>query len=177
MNTYIALLRGINVSGQKLIKMAELKEHLSALQLVNLRTYIQSGNLVFESNESDSKILAHAIESKIKEKYGFDVPTLIRTREELMAIIDHNPFTIVPDDKFSAPYIIFLEDLPNSDTIKSVMNFNATNEIFHFWDRNIYIVYKNGAGTTKLTNTFFESKLKTKATSRNWNTLNKLVIF
>ena len=79
MQTYIALLRGINVSGQKLIKMADLKIYLTELKFSNIRTYIQSGNIVFETDSSDEVALAKLIENKITEKYQFDVPTMIRT--------------------------------------------------------------------------------------------------
>jgi uncharacterized protein (DUF1697 family) len=177
MPTYIALLRGINVSGQKLIKMADLKTLLSSLQLADIRTYIQSGNVVFEAAKTEEVLLAKNIEAKIKEQYAFEVPTIVRTKEALLAIIQLNPFMIKEEDDFSKPYVIFLENKPTPEQVKVVMAFNTENEIFQVIEKEVYIVYKLGAGKSKLTNTFFETKLKTNATSRNWNTVNKLSSF
>ncbi|MEY3418049.1 MAG: hypothetical protein RL060_2161 [Bacteroidota bacterium] len=177
MPTYIALLRGINVSGQKLIKMADLKDLLASLPLSDIRTYIQSGNVVFEAEKADEILLAKSIETKIKEKYAFEVPTIVRTREELLTIIQMNPFEIKEEDDFTKPYVIFLETKPDPEQVKEVMAYNSENEIFEIIEKVVYIVYKSGAGKSKLTNTFFETKLKTKATSRNWNTVNKLCVF
>ena len=177
MPTYIALLRGINVSGQKIIKMADLKDLLASLPLNGIRTYIQSGNVVFEAEKADEVLLAKSIEDKIKDKYAFEVPTIVRTREELLAIIQMNPFVVNEEDDFSKPYIIFLENKPDPERVNVVMGFNSENEIFQIIGREVYVTYKSGAGKSKLTNTFFETKLKTKATSRNWNTVNKLSDF
>lgn len=177
MPTYIAMLRGINVSGQKNIKMADLKDLLASLQLTDIRTYIQSGNVVFEAEKADEVLLAKSIEAKIKEKYAFEVPTIVRTREELLAIIQMNPFVVNEEDNFSKPYVIFLENKPDPERVNVVMGFNSENEIFQIIGREVYVTYKSGAGKSKLTNTFFETKLKTKATSRNWNTVNKLSDF
>ena len=177
MKKYIALLRGINVSGQKLIKMADLKVYLSELKFSNIRTYIQSGNVVFEASDSDEIALAKLIENKIAEKYQFEVPTMIRTQQEMLDVIARNPLEIDEQNDFSKPYVIFLENEPAKDLVEKVMAFNSDKELFQIIGREVFIQYKNGAGTTKLTNTFFESKLKTKATSRNWNTVNKLSSF
>ncbi len=93
MDTYIVLLRGINVSGQKKIKMDELKTMLEELKFKNIKTYIQSGNVVFRNIENaNSKDIEFEIEEKIREKYGFEVKTFIKTLTELHEIIINNPF-------------------------------------------------------------------------------------
>jgi uncharacterized protein (DUF1697 family) len=175
MNTYFALLRGINVSGQKLINMKELQKHLSTLELLNIRTYIQSGNIIFESENESEKELSKKIEARILAAYAFEVPTFIINKTALEKIIFENPFEINTENEFSKPYVIFLEELPSNEQIDKLMALNSENEQFVFNGNVIYIVYKNGAGKSKLTNSFFESKLKIKATTRNWNTVNKLM--
>ena len=89
---FIALLRGINVSGQKMIKMVDLRESLAELPFNNIQTYIQSGNIVFKADEKQTDKIESLIKNKIREKYGFDVPTLVRTPEELSRALRDNPF-------------------------------------------------------------------------------------
>jgi len=87
MKTYIALLRGINVSGQKKIRMADLKAHLEELAWEGIQTYIQSGNIIFRSTDNNPGQLAQAIKQKLQDKYGFEVPTLVLASRKLMDII------------------------------------------------------------------------------------------
>ncbi|MCK5462379.1 MAG: DUF1697 domain-containing protein, partial [Bacteroidales bacterium] len=93
MKTYIALLRGINVSGQKKIRMADLKYHMDELGWEGIQTYIQSGNIVFRSTDNNPVQLAQKIKQKLQDKYEFEVPTLVLDPRELMHIIHNNPFT------------------------------------------------------------------------------------
>ncbi len=113
MKKYVAILRGINVSGQKLIKMAELKAHVEDLGLRNVITYIQSGNVIFDSDETNSETLSALIANKIKEVYGWDVPVIIRTKDEISEIINNNPFGQINQltDKW---YVTFLTQIPNN---------------------------------------------------------------
>ena len=92
----------------------------------------------------------------------------------MLEVINSNPFTIEEENELLKPYVIFLEKTPSSVAVKNVMAYNSENEIFQIINNEIYILYKNGAGRTKLTNNFFEIKLKIKATTRNWNTVIKL---
>ena len=122
MNNYIALLRGINVSGQKLIKMAELREHLADLPFENIKTYIQSGNIVFKSGIDSKPELEALIHSMIKEKYGFEVPTLVKTPKDFTDALEKNPFKQEESEDPKRLYLTFLSSKPEQDRIEVFEN-------------------------------------------------------
>src|SRR3989344_9460301 len=108
MNTYISLHRGINVAGQKKIKMSDLKALYEALGFKNVTTYIQSGNVIFQSTQTDIVALSQKIEEKIHKTYQFQVAVIIRTIPELKQIIDENPFVKDRHEDVTKLYITFL---------------------------------------------------------------------
>lgn len=173
METYIAMLRGINVSGQKMIKMADLVALLSELDFKNIRTYIQSGNLIFEYPETDQKELAKQIEHKILQQYKFDVPVIIRNRKELLKIVEKNPF-IKRNEDINKLHATFLDDEPDLEIVKKFKETTIDSDEFEVMGKEVFLVCKNGYGKTKLTNGYFEKKFKTHATTRNWKTVIKL---
>lgn len=168
---YIALLRGINVGGKKRIKMADLVEALEPLSLKNIKTYLQSGNVIFEYNSIDSDEIAQDIKDKIIDKFGISVNVIIRTEEELESIINGNPFVKNPNIEIDKLHITFLQKLPDSTVLDLK---KSENEKFEVIGREIYLYLPNGYGRTKLTNNIFEKKLNTIATTRNWKTISKL---
>jgi uncharacterized protein (DUF1697 family) len=170
MKTYISILRGINVSGQKKIKMADLKVLYEELGFKNVLTYIQSGNVVFEFQESAPKILEQLIFDKIKNHYGFEVPNLILTPNEIEEAIKTNPFKNI-----EKMYFTFLEGTPTKENIEKLYTYNFEEEYYELIGKVIYFHCPNGAGRAKMSNNFFESKLKIMATSRNLNTTKKLL--
>jgi uncharacterized protein (DUF1697 family) len=172
--TYIAILRGINVSGQKKINMKELKELLANLEFQAIKTYIQSGNVVFNYDPDKSDKVASEIELAIKNHYGFDVTVLIRTRAELLDCIKANPFNSKPDLDSKQLYATFLSHLPEAQNIEKVLAFESDADEFILLDKTIFVYCPGGYGTTKLSNNFFENKLKVRATTRNWRTINEL---
>lgn len=122
MQTYIALLRGINVSGQKMIKMTDLKTLLAKQSFSNIKTYLQSGNAIFDTAINNKQEIVAIIQKAIKEAYGFDVPTMVFTRQELMQIVDQNPFIQQIELDSTYFHVTFLADQPqhlNTDTILS----------------------------------------------------------
>lgn len=173
METYIALLRGINVSGQKMIKMTDLTVLLSELDFQNIRTYIQSGNLVFEYPETDQKELARLIESKILHQYKFDVPVVIRHKSDLLKIQECNPF-LKRNENIDKLHVTFIDDEPSTDLIEKAKQTDSGSDEFEVIGREVFVFCPDGYGNTKLNNTFFEKKFKTKATTRNWKTVVKL---
>lgn len=176
MESYIALLRGINVSGQKKIKMAELRVQLAEIGLVDLSTYIQSGNLIFKFKEKDTAKIARLIEKKIKKDYGFEVPVIVKTKSSFEQILKDNPFIKENTDvEEKALYVSILDALPSNENIDTIEADKYQPDQFVIDEEHIYIYCPNGYGRTKLTNSFFERKLKLKATTRNWRTMNKLV--
>ena len=172
MHTYISILRGINVSGQKKIIMTDLVKLYEDLGFTDVKTYIQSGNVVFNSTKKVSNsMLVKQIETKINEIYGFLVPVIIRTVDELSKIIASNPFKNETSDNL---YITFLSNLPNSNHLENLTELNYLLDEFIVIEKEIYLNVSS-YGTTKLSNSFFENKLKVTATTRNWNTVNKLL--
>jgi len=171
MTRYISILRGINVSGQKVIKMADLKILYEKLKLNNVTTYIQSGNVVFDS---PIKLKAELIENAIAKHYGFSVPVILRTDKEWTKIITSNPFTKDPDKDISKMHVVFLADKPNLPDKEKLNKVKHPSEEYFFEGTEVFLYCPNGYGKTKLSNTFLEKTLKTTATTRNWKTVNKL---
>jgi uncharacterized protein (DUF1697 family) len=175
MQTFISILRGINVSGQKKILMADLKELFEGLHFKNVTTYIQSGNVVFKSDAKISDIqLAEKIEKAISAKYNFEVPVIIRTKEELEKIISQNPFAKEKNIDLKKLHITFLSTTPAKEKAEQIKEVNFSPDQFIIKGKEIYLHIPNSYGETKLSNKFFENKLKVSATTRNWNTVNKL---
>lgn len=174
MQKYISLLRGINVSGQKKIKMADLKIHFESIGFSNIKTYIQSGNIIFCSNINNTSKIKESIEKKILDVYNFSVPVMVLTKSKIEKTIIDNPFNTNKID-LSKLAITFLDAIPKNKSIENIEKFQDKNEEFIISDNVIYFYCPIGFGKTKLTNNFFEKKLKVTATSRNWKTTNKLL--
>ena len=172
MNVFIALLRGINVGGHKKAPMAELRELLENSGLQNVKTYIQSGNVIFKSLEKDKLILEEQIKKAIFNYFEFDMPVIVRTKEELQAIFDTCPFT---KDKKENSYFIMLSSSPDMELIENVMELTYENEEFIIINNCIYYYSSIGYGRTKFNMSSFERKLKVFGTSRNYNTMVKLL--
>jgi uncharacterized protein (DUF1697 family) len=173
MSTYIALLRGINVSGQKLIKMTDLKELFEAQGFQNVQTYIQSGNVIFSSKEKSSDKIKNIISNSIKQKFGFDVGLLVITPDKIEYVLKNNPYIKKKKD-IDRLYVTFLSDLPSSENIKKLNLIDYSPEEYIMDDKLVYLHVPNGYGKAKLNNNLFENKLKVEATTRNWKTINKL---
>ena len=170
MQTYISILRSINVSGQKKILMADLKTLIETLEFKEVFTYIQSGNVVFKSDGNLPDMgLAKKIEAAIEKKYGFQVPVIIRNIEELDKVISNNPFLAI--EKL---HVTFLSQAPKENNIKSIENIDFSPDRFFIKGKEVFLHIPESYGETKLSNKFFENKLKVTATTRNWKTVNKL---
>jgi len=174
MNTYIAMFRGVNVSGQKKIAMDDLRGLCEALDLVNVRTYVQSGNVVFESEEQDASIIAKRIETQIQNAYGYIVPVIIRRPEELRRIIGSNPFLQERNEDPAWLHVTFLYETPSEAKLKELRNPSDNGDEFSIGEKEIFLYCPNGYGTSKLSNAFFERKLGMPTTTRNWRTVNAL---
>jgi uncharacterized protein (DUF1697 family) len=167
------MLRGINVTGHNKISMADLKNLYESLDFHNVVTYVQSGNVIFDSAKQDESKLSSLIETQIKKSFGLSVPVLIRNKNDLQRIISGNLFVKRKEDPAKL-HITFLNNSPApSDLNKLSLPPNETDE-FIFKDKEIFLFCPNGYGRTKLTNNFFEKKLNVIATTRNWNTVNAL---
>ena len=171
MKTYVALLRGINVGGHKKVPMADLRELMNQIGLQNVKTYIQSGNVIFQSNEKEFE-LEEKIQRSIKSHFGFDVSVVVKSSDELLEIFNECPFE---DGTKQKSYFIVLNKTPETHLIKEVENISYENEVFIIKRNCIYFYSSIGFGQTKFNMTSFERKLKVKGTSRNFNTMLKLL--
>lgn len=175
MQTFISILRGINVSGQKKILMADLKALYEDLKFKEVITYIQSGNVIFKSNVklSDTE-LAKKIEQAIYQKCDFEVPVIIRNANEWGNIISTNPFLKEKNINVEKLHVTFLSEIPNKTSLKSIHQFDFSPDRFIILEKEIFLYIPERYGETKLSNKFFENKLKVTATTRNWKTVKKL---
>ena len=174
MATYVAILRGINVSGHKIIKMERLRAAFEQIGFAQVKTYVQSGNVIFETSEPSAG-LAAKIEKKILSEFGFDVPVLTKSSKEMMDIVKRNPFLKDASIDQSKLHVTFLSDDPPRNTLEFLEPLAAGAEQVRIVDRAVYLYCPNGYGNTKLTNTAIEKKLSCRATTRNWATTNKLL--
>jgi len=174
METYISILRGINVSGNNLIKMDALKALFSDLGFTDVSTYIQSGNVVFQSELTDAATVGRLIQEGILNRFELKVPVLIREYNELKTILTANPFLIKEEVDISKLHITFLSDLPEESRLQSIFDGVYTPDEFSVTGKTVYLRCPNGYGNTKLSNGFFENRLRATATTRNLRTLNEL---
>lgn len=174
MKTFISILRGINVAGKNKIPMADLKVMYEEIGGKDVITYIQSGNVIFDTKENDPQQLEKRVEKKILDKFGFKVPVVIRQEKELEKLIKDNPFLKEKVDE-SKLHVTFLAQEPEADLVGKIKEVRHEPDRFIVSGKEVYLYCPDGYGNTKLSNTFFENKLKVIATTRNWNTVNKLV--
>ncbi len=171
MTLYIALLRGINVGGHKVIKMADLKRVFESIGLKQVKTYIQSGNIVFESEE-DINFLKDRIQSEIKNEFDFDVPVMLRTYGEFINIIKQCPYEVHSLLEGESVHVAFLANVLSEEESSQLLTFKSELEDCYIDEKVAYLFFKNSIRNSKLMNQF--QKLHTPATVRNWRTVNKL---
>lgn len=175
MNRYIAFLRAINVGGYRKIKMHDLREMLENMGFRNVQTYIQSGNIVFDADESDPTVLSQTIEKQINSKFGHDVPVMIRTPEELKNLIEKNPFEGDDEDPFKV-YVLFFLKPPSKEKQQKLKDLSSDIERFEFVDGDLFsLVNKKTEKKVNFSNGFVEKVIGIPGTNRNWRTVNKML--
>lgn len=172
---YIALLRGINVGGNKKIKMADLKDLLSANDFKNVQTYIQSGNILFENSTQTIADLENKMMSLIQKKYGFEVKVVIKTATEIKKITREIPNIVLQDFPLNHVFAMLLDAAPEKENVEKLLNQDFSPDIIAIQNDVLYLACPNGASKTKLTNNFIERQLKVSGTTRNYKTMQKLV--
>ena len=175
MKRYISILRGINVGGLRQIKMDPLKSLYEKLAFHDVETYIRSGNVLFSTVKKDTRELERLIEAEILRQFGFEVPVLVLSGEELEKVFRENPFLVKQNVDINCLHVTLLADRPEQKLIDDLSGFGSNGDEFVIVGKSVYLFCPNGYGRTKLTNTFFERKLKTRATTRNWKTIGKLL--
>jgi uncharacterized protein (DUF1697 family) len=175
MEPIISILRGINVGGKNKIPMAELKALYEKAGFKKVTTYIQSGNVVFLADNADISSLPDKIQQLIFKKYGFRVPVIIRTVEEMQLVINTNPMLKTKGIDVEKLHVTFLSDKPQKENLEKIAAYQYLPDEYIIGGKEVFIFCPNGYGNTKLSNTFFENKLKVTATTRNWRTVNELL--
>ncbi len=170
--THIALLRGINVAGKNLLSMKDLARMFAGAGCADVRTYIQSGNVIFEAAAGAAKI-GETVSANIEKRFGYRIPIVLRTSEQLLQTIAGNPFLKAGADA-KALHVYFLAAMPNARAIAGLDLARSAPDVFHVRGQEIYLHLPNGMARTMLTNAYFDSKLSTTCTARNWATVLKL---
>ncbi len=174
MHTYIALLRGINVGGKRKILMADLKALMLKLGFSAVRTYIQSGNIIFQSAKTNKLAVAQIIEQAIMDEFGFDVPCIVLVADELEQLINRNPFNDEDEVKKEQLHLTFLKSIPNKDNKTRIETYDYSPDQFQIEEDKVFIYCEGKYHLTKLGNTFFEKQLGVSASTRTWKTVLKL---
>jgi uncharacterized protein (DUF1697 family) len=172
--TYIALLRGINVGGKNILPMPALIEIFTHCGCADVRSYIQSGNIIFSASAACAKDLLATVAQEIQKRFDIQPPVILRTAQALAAAVVGNPFASAGADA-ALLHVGFLADAPRAQKIKSLDPDRSPGDSFCIVGQHIYLHLPNGMGKTKLTNAWFDSKLGTISTFRNWRTVLKLV--
>lgn len=177
MTAFVSLFRGINVGGHHQVRMGELKALHESLGLRDVLPYIQSGNVVFTSDDTDVASvpqLQQLIEDGFENKFGFHSQVLIRSSAGLKDIIDNNPIPNQESRESKWMAVMFLAACPDDTAQNDLLTTYVGPEELFFSGKELYLYYPNGMGRSKLTNGLIEKKLKTSGTVRNWNTILQL---
>jgi uncharacterized protein (DUF1697 family) len=170
---YVALLRGINLGGKNKLPMKDLIAIFCAAGCDDVQTYIQSGNVVFSAPVEIERGLCADISAQVLKRFGFSVPVVLRSTGELEDTFRNNPFL-----KLGAPeetlHVMFLADLPEPRSVAGLDPARSPGDAFVVRGREIYLRLPSGVANSKLTNAYFDSKLATTSTSRNWRTVTTL---
>lgn len=175
MNTILALLRGINVSGKNQISMADLRSLFLSLGFEDVQTYLQSGNVVFRCDDGNLAELADRIQTGISQGLGLDLPVILLLADDLARISNSNPFIAENGSNDEGLHVTFLKSRPDPSLVNALAVPPGETDEFRISGSEIYLRCPNGYGRTKLNNTFFERKLNVPATTRNWRTVLALV--
>jgi len=172
--TFVALLRGINLGSANRVAMKDLVALFQKAGCVDVKTYIQSGNLVFGAPAAVAKRLAEQIRADIERGFGMRVPVVLRSANELRVVVRENPFLAAGADEDKC-HVMFLAEKPDKSACASLDPQRSPPDAFVVKGREVYLFLPNGMARTKLSNGYFDSRLATVSTARNWRTVVKLV--
>ena len=171
MKIWISILRGINVGGRNPIKMDSLREMYTQLGFSDVKSYIQSGNLIFKCNSEDSRFIEKTISEGILKSFGFTIAVLVLNPEDLRNSIVNNPYLSESSKEQNQMHLTFLSEQPDNALINTISEVNFFPDEFRMGNKVVYLFCPVGYGNTKLNNNFFEKKLKVSATTRNLKTV------
>jgi uncharacterized protein (DUF1697 family) len=174
MPVYVALLRGINLGGHKKIKMEELRASLAAMGFDEVKTYIQSGNVVFKAAKISDKALSKKIEATILSKFGHSVSVIIRTADEIQKVIANNPFLKDPNVDQTKLHVMFLPDAPAQPALKQLETLVLKPDQFRSLGKELYFYLPNGVAESAVMKKPIDRVLAIPTTMRNWRTVNTI---
>lgn len=174
MTLAVSLLRGINVGGRNKIRMADLRELYADLGMMQVRSLLQSGNVIFETALTDLTSVKQELEAGIRSAFGLDIQVLLRSSEDFEYIMARHPFSAEQLNEPRKAALVFLSDAPESTAVDALRENNPGREFIHAAGRELYVFYTDGMARSKLDNKRIESRLGLSATARNWNTCLKL---
>ena len=175
MPTRISLLRSVNVVGKNIIRMPELADAFKQAGFRNVRTYIQSGNIIFDTAVESRDHLTEKIRELIAKQFGLTLQVLALAPQELAGIVLNNPFLKRPGIELSKVHVTFLDREADPEKAEKLLSYKYPPDEIMIGARSVYVYCPDGYGRTKYDNTFIEKKLAANATSRNWNTCLKLL--
>jgi uncharacterized protein (DUF1697 family) len=175
MPVVISMLRGVNVGGHNTITMDALRALYESLKLRDPQTYVQSGNVVFRTDERDLVLLARRIENGIERRFHFRPDVIVRTTSELRKVIARNPFAMRRGIEPAKLLVTFLADNPAVEAREKVLKIKTDPEELSISGREVYIYYPTGMGRSKLSWIAIANALRTSGTGRNWNSVTKLL--
>lgn len=175
MPVIISMLRGVNVGGHNKIKMDALRSLYLSLKLKNPQTLIQSGNVIFQTQDKDLTLLSKRIQDAIHRKFGFRPDVLLRTIAELRDVIANTPFPSSRNLDPSKILIVFLADKPGAQSCTDLVEIRCDPEELHIRGRELYIYFPNGMARPKLAWPLIEKTLRVSGTGRNWSSVTKLL--
>jgi uncharacterized protein (DUF1697 family) len=170
---FLALLRGLNVGGKNKLQMKDLAEIFVQAGCTGVQTFIQSGNVTFCTPNTLLKALPSLITQRIEARFGYKIPVVIRTAKEVGEAIRNNPFP-KEDSEEQSLHVFFLADAPSLQSVNALDPNRSPGDSFIVRGREIYALFPNGPARSKLTNSYFDAKLATTSTARNWRTIHKL---
>lgn len=174
MPTWVALLRGVNVSGHKAVPMARLRKTLEGTGFELVKSYLQSGNVIFETPATAPDKLTQRIQEDIRREFGLSVAVILRSATELKKIVKANPFLAEEAIDRAKLHVTFLAKPPTKAALKNLETLPTSPDQFHLAGREVYLYCPEGYGRSKLSNSAFEKKLSVDATTRNWRTTTNL---
>jgi uncharacterized protein (DUF1697 family) len=174
MTIQIALIRGINVGGRQAVAMSDLRDLLTHLGFDGARSLLQSGNLLLSSDARMGAELESLLETEAEKRLGLRADFLIRSAREWREVVAHNPFRKQAESDPSHLVVMFLKSAANAKDVKAVQAAITGPETIRADGRQLYIVYPDGIGKSRLTNALIEKKLGVRGTARNWNTVLKI---
>ena len=175
MPAYVAMLRGVNVTGHNSIKMGQLRGLCDKLGFQKVETYVQSGNIILQAKTENPALLSKRISESIFDSFGFETPVIVRTSKEMEDVVESNPFLKEKDIDSSKLHVTFLADVVQKSSLKALEKLAKGQDRFYPASREIYLYCPEGYGRTKLSNNAIEKALSATATTRNWRTTNTLL--